>query len=93
MHFHTFFLSPFTITLYFCLVYGGGEQGRKGTSGITENCSHCLDEEMGPESGQDLPKETQQGGVQCKKPRFLNFQFFHPIAMSLTCPYRFTFWL
>lgn len=25
--------------------------------------THCLDEEMGPGSGQDLPKETQQGGV------------------------------
>lgn len=80
MHVHTFYLSSFIITFYIGFkqrtrVYEGGEQEGKETLDITENCSHCLDEETGPDSEQDLPKETPQGGVLCKKPRFPNFQY------------------
>lgn len=44
----------------------------KGSLDMMENFPHCLDEEMDPDSGQDLLRRPK-GGVQCKKPRFPNF--------------------
>lgn len=88
MHFHTFYLSSFIITFYIGfkqrnIVCEGGEQRGKETLDITENCPHCLDEETGPDIGQGLPKETPQGGVQGKKPRFPIFQYcslYHSVS-------------
>lgn len=63
--------------------YGAQEQGGKGILDISEPCSHCLDEEAGPDSGQVLPKVTKWGSVPCTKHTLPNLSFVHSMATPL----------